>query len=418
MPRIRLLASLSTLALVSSLGLAVDWPQFRGPNRDGVSTEKGLLQSWPPEGPPLAWSTKGLGGGYSTVSVAKDRIYTLGNQQDKEKKRGRLSYLVALNRADGKVLWTAEVGPAGGSLGCTPTVDGDRIYALGQMGDLVCIDKDGNRVWHRDLVKDFGGQKGGWNYCESPLVDGDRLIVTPGGTEATIVALNKATGETVWKCPIPSRSPQAGYSSVVIANAGGVKQYIQLYNGGVVGVGTDGKLLWHNKTLASNTANVPNPIVTGEYVFASAGYGKGAVLLRLKAEGKGVTAEQVYHSRELGNRHGGVVKVGDYVYGDTDQEGRPFCGDFMTGKRLWHREDGSGGANSAAVTYADGRLYIHYQNGVVALVKASPEKYEEFGSFSPPKLNGAAWAHPVVCDGHLYLREGDYLYCYDVRAKM
>lgn len=417
MPRIRLLVSLLVVALVSVPLAAEDWPQFRGPNRDGVSTEKGLLQSWPEGGPPLEWTAKGLGGGYSTVSVAKDRIYTIGNRQDAEKKRGQLSYLLALNRKDGATLWAAEVGAGGGYLGCTPTVDGDRVYALGQMGDLVCIDKDGKRVWHRHLEKDFGGAKGGWNYCESPLVDGPHLIVTPGGRDATVVALNKLTGDTIWKCPIPSGSPQAGYSSVVIANVGGVKHYVQLYNGGVVGVSTDGKLLWHNKTLASNTANVPNPIVSGEYVFASAGYGKGAVLLRLHAEGKSVTAEQVYHSRELGNRHGGVVKVGDYLYGDTDQEGRPFCGDFKTGKRLWQRDDVSAGQNSAAVAYADGRLYFHYEKGTVALVEASPGGYKEVGSFKAPKRAGPSWAHPVIADGRIYIREGDLLYCYDVRAK-
>lgn len=411
MPRIRLLLSLCIVALVSSLTLAVDWPQFRGPNRDGVSTEKGLLQSWPPEGPPLAWSTKGLGGGYSTVSIAGDRIYTVGN-------RGSDSYLVALNRADGKEVWTAKVGPKGDSLGSTPTVDGERVYALGQQGDLVCVDKYGKEAWRRNLMKDFKGKKGGWSYCESPLVDGDRLIVTPGGTEATLVALDKKTGETAWKCPIESKSPDAGYSSVVIDTIGGVKQYVQLYNGGVVGVDTDGKLLWHYKRHAGNTANVPTPIPMGEYIFSSIGYGgRGAALLKIKAENGAFAVDEVYYEQALKNKHGGVIKVGDYVYGDTDDSGHPFCAEVKTGKVMWKRKNEGKGGGSASVTYADGRLYFHYQNGVVALVKASPGKYEEVGSFSPPKLNGAAWAHPVVCDGHLYLREGDYLYCYDVRAK-
>ena len=417
MPRFRLFASLSFLALIATQLVAEDWPQFRGPNRDGVSNEKDLLQSWPAEGPPLEWSVKGLGGGFSTVSVAKDRIYTLGNAPDKEKKRGQLSFLVALNRKDGQQVWTSEVGPAGGSLGCTPTVDGDRIYALGQIGDLVCIDGDGKRVWHRQLEKDFGGKKGGWNYCESPLIDGDKLIVTPGGKDATVVALNKKTGETIWKCPIPTRHNEAGYSSVVIADVGGIKHYVQLFNGGLVGISTEGKVLWTHEKLGGNTANVPTPIVIGDMIFSSIGYGRGASLMKLKADGQAISAEEVYYKRELTNKHGGVIKVGDFVYGDTDDSGRPYCADFKTGKVKWVRKNQGTGGGSAAVTYADGRLYFHYDNGTMALVKAVADDYEEVGSFQAPKRSGPSWAHPVVSNGRLYLREGDMLYCYDVRAK-
>ncbi|MDB5310375.1 MAG: polyvinylalcohol dehydrogenase [Gemmataceae bacterium] len=410
MARLRLIASLTAVATLSATLVASDWPQFRGPARDGVSKEKGLLQSWPKEGPPLEWTAKGLGGGYSTVSVAGDRIYTLGN-------KGKDSHVVALNRENGTVLWTAPVGPAGGNLGCTPTVDGDRIYALGQMGDVVCIDKAGTQVWHRDLVKEFGGEKGGWSYCESPLVDGDRLIVTPGGKDATIVALNKTTGETVWKCPIPTKKSEAGYSSVVVAEVGGVRHYVQLFNGGLVGVSTDGKLLWTFEKLGNNTANIPTPIVMGEYIFSSIGYGRGAALLKLKADGRAVSVEEVYYQRDLTNKHGGVIRVGDYVYGDTDDQGKPFCAEVKTGKVMWKRSEEGSGKGSAAVTYADGRLYFHYDNGTVALVEASPTGYKEVGSFQAPKRSGPSWAHPVVCDGRLYIREGDMLYCYDVRAK-
>lgn len=417
LPRITLASLLA--ALLASPLTADDWPQFRGPNRDGVSKEKGLLQEWPKEGPPLEWSVKGLGSGYSTVSIAKDRIYTLGNMQDKEKKRGTLSYLVAMNRKNGEIVWTSEVGRPGGDLGCTPTVDGDRIYALGQMGDLVCIDADGKRVWQRDLIKEFGGVKGGWSYCESPLVDGDRVVVTPGGKKSTIVALDKKTGKTIWECPIDIRgehTEQAGYSSVVIANVGGVKHYVQLFNGGLVGVSTEGKLLWTHEKLGRNTANVPTPIVIGDKVFSSIGYGRGASLVQLKADGGAVSVEEIYFKSELTNKHGGVVKVGDYVYGDTDDSGRPFCAEVKTGKVKWVRKNQGDGGGSASVTYADNRLYFHYDNGTMALVKAVADDYEEVGSFQP-KRSGHSWAHPVVSDGRLYLREGDLLHCYDVRKK-
>jgi outer membrane protein assembly factor BamB len=400
------------LLVGTAAGRAADWPQFRGPNRDNVSADTGLLKTWPKDGPPLAWQAKGLGGGYSSLSVAGDCIYTIGNKGDK-------SLVIALERDGGKIVWSEEVGPKGDSLGCTPTVDGERVYALGQQGDLVCLEtKGGKRVWHRNLVKDFGGACGSWQYCESPLVDGDRVIVTPGGKDATMVALDKKTGESAWKCAIPTRHTEAGYASVVIATVGGVKQYVQLFNGGVVGVGTDGRFLWKYERLGPNTANVPTPVVLKDQVLAVAGYGKGGALLQLKADGKDVTAEEVYFKRELTNKHGDVVVVGDYVYGDTDDEGLPYCIEVKTGKRMWQRDPKQGhGGGSVSVTYADGRLYFHYQDGVVALVEASPDGYKEVGSFKVPKTNGPAWAHPVVVGGKLYLREGDTLYCYDVREK-
>lgn len=402
-------ASVLTLSLALTLS-AADWPQFRGPARDGVSKEKGLLQSWPEKGPPLEWTATGIGGGFSTVSVSGDRIYTLGNKD-------KVSRLVALSRADGKVVWTAEVGPAGGSLGCTPTVDGDRVYALGQMGDLVCIDRAGKEVWRRNLAKEFGGVKGGWNYCESPLVDGDRVIVTPGGKEATMIALEKATGKEIWRCPIDTRHTEAGYSSVVVATVGGIRHYVQLFNGGVVGVSLDGRVLWKHEKLGGNTANVPTPIVMGDYIFSSIGYGRGASLLHLTVTDGRITVREVYYARELTNKHGGVIRVGDYVYGDTDDSGHPYCAEVKTGKVVWKRNDEGTGRGSASVTFADGRLYFHYDNGTMALVDPSPGGYREVGSFQAPRRNGPSWAHPVVCDGRLYLREGDMLYCYDVRAK-
>ncbi len=370
--------------ITSQFASAADWPQFRGPNRDDVSKETGLLQSWPADGPKRVWQAKGLGHGYSSVSVVGDRIYTLGNADN-------ISKMFALDRETGKIVWSAKVGEAGGNLGCTPTVDGDRVYALGQKGDLVCLHTgDGSQAWRRDLLKEFNGAKGGWDYCESPLVDGDRLIVTPGGAEATMVALDKKTGETTWKCPIPLKSPEAGYSSIVIANVGGVKQYVQLLNGGVAGVSTDGKPLWQYEKLGPNTANIPTPVVLGDQILAVAGYGKGGALLKLTASGGEVKVNEVYFKHELTNKHGGVVVVGDYVYGDSDDQGRPYCAAVSSGKIQWKRERQGSGRGSASVTYADGRLYFQYDNGVAALVEASPDGYKETGSFQV-ETDGPAW---------------------------
>jgi outer membrane protein assembly factor BamB len=390
-----------------------DWPQFRGPNRDDLSKDRNLLKEWPRDGPPLVWKGAGVGGGYSSLAVAGERIYTLGN-------KGNVTQMHALDRKTGKLLWSVEVGRAGGSLGCTPTVDGDRVYALGQAGDLVCVDATQKEVaWRLNFHKDFAGRCGGWRYCESPLVDGDRLICTPGGKDAIIVALDKKTGKVVWKARSPFDDPQAGYSSIVVAEVGKVRHYVQLTGSGVLGVrASDGKVLWTHDKLARNTANIPTPIVLGDHVFAAAGYNKGGVLLKLSKTEDGVEATEVYYKHELRNKHGGVVLVGDHVFGDCDDSGTPYCAEVKTGKVLWRRKHTrGGGSGSAAVTYADGHLYFLYQDGTLALVKASADGYEEAGRFKVAGIGTPAWAHPVVVGGKLYLRGNNVVFCYDVQAK-
>jgi len=316
------------------------------------------------------------------------------------------------------VLWTGEVGQAGGNLGCTPTVDGDRVYAIGQQGDLVCLDsRDGSRLWRRSFTKDFEGTCGGWQYTESPLIDGDKLICTPGGRNAVMVALDKKSGKVLWKCPArPRTSPTAGYSSPVVAEIGGLRQYVQLVDAGVIGVSAkDGRLLWLYDKLEHNTANIPTPTILGDSVFCAAGYGKGAALLKLKVTDGEVSVKEVYYNHRMRNKHGGLVVVGDYVYGDEDDKGMPFCAELKTGKVVWQKENRGAGHGSASVTYADGHLYFVWDNGVVALVEASPKEYREISTFSIPKPQGPSWAHPVVIGGRLYLRQNDTLWCHDVK---
>lgn len=387
-----------------------DWPRFRGPNLNNRSPDKGLLKEWPKDGPPVVWKATKLGSGYSSVTVAGDRVFTLGN-------KGPKSFLVALDRKDGHQLWTAEVGAAGGNLGSTPTVDGDRVYAIGQRGDLVCVAvADGAVKWHINFMKDFKGKCGGWSYTESPLIDGDKLICTPGAKGALLVALDKKTGAAIWKCTAPMDDATAGYASPVIAEVGGVRQYVQLVAAGVVGVrASDGKFLWLYDKLGNNTANIPTPTVLGNEVFCAAGYGKGAALLKLTADGEKVTAKEIYYNHRMRNKHGGLVVVGEYVYGDEDDSGRPFCAEVKTGKVRWQRRERGLGAGSVSLTYADGHLYLMYDNGGVALVEASPEKYKEVAAFKIPKAQGPSWAHPVVVGGKLYVRQNDTLWCYDVK---
>jgi outer membrane protein assembly factor BamB len=404
---------------------AADWPQFRGPHRDDLSADKGLLKEWPKEGPSLIWKASGIGSGHASVSIANGKIFTMGDRNYQENgKNTKACFVIALNQADGREMWATKICPPGGGAGgpaCTPTVDGELVFALGQKGDLVCLETaTGKERWRINFVTDYKGTRGGWDYCESPLVDGEKLVCTPGGKEHTILALNKKTGAMIpgWKGDLAGGS-QAGYSSIVVSEAAGKRQYVQLLNAGVVGVAADdGTVLWHYKKLGPNTANIPTPIVRGDYVFSSAGYGKGGALLKLVADSNGgATVEEIYFKKELTNKHGGVVLVGEYLFGDRDDSGNPYCAQYQTGKITdgWSKRAKHEGAGSAAVTFADGHLYIRYDNGWVSLVEANPEDYVETGAFKIPNSNHQSWAHPVVVGGRLYLREKDILWCYDLK---
>ncbi len=417
-----MLIALCLFALAFSATAAeTDWPMFRGPDRTDVSKEKGLLKSWPEGGPPLTWKTEGTGIGFSSVSVVGDKVFTMGDVKTD-------CFLFGIDRKKGGKLWELKVGKSGGNYQgprCTPSMDGELVFGLGQHGDLVCASaKDGKEVWRKNLPKDFGGRSGGWNYTESPLLDGDRLIVTPGGSSATMVALEKKTGNVVWKGTVEG-GDTAGYASVVIANFGGVKQYVTLMANGLVSFDAkEGKMLWRYGTkgdrFGGNTANIPTPIISGDHVFASAGYGRGAALLKITKDGSDFAVEEVYWKKELNNKHGGVILVGDKLFGDRDDSGNPWCADFKTGKILWSRKggkEGGEGRGSASITYADGKLYIRYSDGWVALVDATADKYTEISAFKVPNGKNNTWAHPVVAGGKLYIRELDMLYCHDVTAK-
>ena len=398
-----------------------DWAEFHGPMRDSLSAETGLLKQWPEGGPELLWQLTGLGRGFSTVSIADGKIFTMGDRPDGDDES---QFVIAYDLATRDELWATRVGaPHNDGPRCTPTVDGSLLYVLGTDGNLVCLAAATGEVrWQKSLPDDFGGRvmKAVWKFCESPLVDGDRLICTPGGEEATIVALEKTTGELLWTFALPDigrgGSDGAGYSSIVAAEIGGVRQYVQLLGRGLVGVEAEtGKLLWSYNRIANTTANITMPVVRGNLVFATTSYTTGSALVRINQEGDGFTAEEIYFlgPREFENHHGGVVLVGNHVYGGhAMNRGAPTCIDLGSGEIVWQEDALARG--SAAVTYADGHLIFRYDRGLVALVEATPEAFRVKGTFEAFPGEGPAWAHPVVHDRKLYLRHGDVLECYDL----
>ncbi len=402
-----------------------DWPQFHGPGRDSICREEGLLQEWPDEGPKLLWTLEGLGRGYSMVAIAGGKLFTMGDRAGAD--GAEMQFVIAYDLDTRKELWASPVGPAHADGGprCTPTVDGPLLYALGTDGDLVCLKTEsGKTLWRRDLAEEFEGQvMAVWKFSESPLVDGNRLICTPGGPSAMMVALDKQTGSLLWKSAIPELGKKgadgAGYSSAVVAEICGVRQYVQLVARGVIGVEAEtGRFLWGCNSVANNVANITSPVVRGDYVFASTAYNTGSVLLKISRDGDSFRADEVYFlgSRDFQNHHGGIVLVGDYIYGGHGpNKGDPACIEFGTGKVVWKERAPARG--SAAVLYADGRLIFRYDRGEVLLLEASPEGLKIRGRFEPPQGEGPAWSHPVIHRGKLYLRHYDILLCYDLRAE-
>ncbi len=424
-------AAVLTIAVFGTFNptCGADWPQWRGPNRNGVCAETGLLKSWPEGGPKLLWEVNGLGKGYSSMAIVGDKLYTMGDVTPKGSSK-KAQCILAYNLGTHDLLWTAKVGSRhddGGPRG-TPTVDGDTIYAIGTSGDIVCVDAGSGSVkWTKNFQKDLeGGSNPGWRFSESPLVDGEKVLCTPGGRKAVMVALNKKNGDIIWKCTMPDIGPkgkdEAGYSSIIVSEACGIRQYVQLTNKGIVGVAADdGRFLWGYNRVANGVANIPTPVVQGNYVFCSTAYGTGSALLKLSREGNGVKAEEVYwlNANTFQNHHGNFIRVGKYIYGGhAHGSGRPTCLEMSTGKIMWQEDQPGGG--SAAVLYADGHMYFRYQDNTVALIEANPDKYNLKSTFKLPKrpgMDGPGWAHPTIANGKLYIRHADVLMCFDVKAQ-
>jgi outer membrane protein assembly factor BamB len=429
------LALLAGLCLAAVTARGDDWPQWRGPDRDGVSKEKGLTKTWPKDGPPLVWTMKELGLGYSGPAVVGDRLYILGTRGDGE-------CLFALDVKSGKEVWQApaKIGPVftfkGNSWGngprATAAVAAGMVYALGGFGDLVCVDaKDGKEVWRRSMAKDFGGavnpimnDAGGWGWTWSPLVDGDQVIAVPGGKDGLLAALDKKTGNVIWRST--GVTDKATYSSPIVAEVGGIRQYVAMTNAGVVGVAAkDGKPLWYYKrTPEYKDVVIPTPVFHDDAVYVtitSLAFKGGCDLVKLTPDGGGITATKAWANLDLPNTVAGVVRVGEHVYGYSESKENQgwVCQEFKTGKLVWPRP---GDFEPGSAIAADGCLYCYgEETGTLVLAEASPAGWKEKARFEIPQKsahrppNGKIWTPPVLADGKLYLRDEELLFCYDVK---
>ena len=392
-----------TLAPLAS----AEWSQWLGPDRNGKSPETGLLASWPASGPEKVWQVESLGQGYSSLAFADGMLFTQGVKEGKQ-------YLIALDAATGRLEWQTEHGRSysnrrGGGPRGTPTVDADRVYALGAAGNLICADAaTGAKIWERHMLKAYQARNIHWGISESPLVDGNRLIVNAGGPGASIVALDKSTGNELWR----TQSDEASYSSGVAVEIGGVRQYVFFTGEAAVGVlAANGELLWRYQPVSNSTANAATPVVRDNLVFLSSDYGTGCALLRLESDGRSTSAAEVYFSREMRNHYSTSILIGDHLYGFS---GRILTAmEFETGKVAWRdRSVGKG-----QVIHADGRLYILSDDGVVGLVEPNPDEYREVSRFVIGSREYPTWTLPVIAAGRLYLRDQERLYAYDVKAR-
>lgn len=423
------------LALLSPI-FADDWPQFRGPDRTGISKETGLKKTWPQGGPPLVWTYANAGLGYSHPAVVGDRLYCMGAREGTE-----YLYALDLRASEGqnvKELWAAKIGPMfqwkepGNSWNvgpsATPTVDGERVYALGGLGELICVEAaTGKEIWRKNLPKEMaaevnpiggGPENLGWGFTWSPLVEGDQLICQPGGPQGLLAALDKKAGAVIWRSA--EVKDQATYASPVVADIGGVRQYVVMTNAGIVGFAVkDGKRLWYYERKPEySDCVIDSPIVHDGHVYATAGFGLGCDLVKVAREGEKFTATKVYQNKDLKNQNGGVVLFDNHIYGYSNKGRGWVCQEFKTGKIVWASKK----LGSGSIIAAQGDLYCFGEDdGVMALVEANTKEWKEKSTFELPqksknnKSNGKLWTHPVIANGKLFLRDQELLFCYNIK---
>jgi len=398
----------AVLMVLAGPAWSADWPQFRGPNRDGKSAETGLLKQWPAGGPTLLWKTPGCGDGYASPVVVGDTIYTAGDV-------GGQACLLSFS-LDGKpkakqpFARTAQFDHPG--FRSTPTVDKDLVFVLHPEGDLLCASaKNLQKTWQVNILQRFRGSGGSWKLAESVLVDGERVICTPGGPNATIAALNKRTGATLWASQ--GLSDKAAYASCIKFTVGNIPMIATMTEKGLVGVSANtGQFLWRYDRPANGTANCPSPVFADGRVFEATGYGKSGGQVQISVAGTRVSAAQTWDTKDMDCHHGGYVLVDGYLYGNNG--GGWACIDWKTGETKYK----GSGVGKGCVIYADGMLYCQNEGTTVGLVEATPARLNVASRFDLPRDGkGELWAHPAISNGRLYVRHGDYLFCYDIKAK-
>lgn len=403
--------------------MADDWPQWRGPNRNNISSEKNLLQSWPATGPKLLWTFKDAGVGYSGPAIVGNNLFMMGVQNESES-------IFALDTNTGKQLWSTPIGKPytnkwGGGPRSTPTFDSGKVYGISGEGDLICVDsKSGKKEWLVSLAKELEGKVMKiWGFSESPLIDGDKVVCSPGGSKGSIAALDKNTGKVLWRST--EITDEASYSSIIKAKVGKHDVYIQMTAGGLQGIDANtGKKLFSEKVGVNGIAIIPTPIFHDNKVYVTSDYGTGCGLVSLTPTESGITSKIVYENKVMQNHHGGVILIDGNIYGASgncnDRAARWKCQDLLTGEAKWESEKLN---QTGSITYAGNRLYIYGQNdGTVVLVEPTPKEWIETGRFKIPETtkierqSGKIWTHPVVSNGKLFLRDFDLVFCFDVTA--
>ena len=408
------------MAFITMESKAQDSPQWGGVNRDGVWSNTGIVLDFTKSKLSPAWVFREAGTGYSSPTIVGTTLYCQGAEE-----KGDFAF--ALDTQTGKLKWKQTLGETfvqdrGNGPRGSVTVAGDKLYLIRGGGQIHCLSAStGKMLWQKDFKKDFGGNimsRQNWGFSESPLVDGNLLICTPGGSGGAMAALDKNSGAVVWRSK--EWTDLGGYSSPVVAEVDGVRQYIQLAREGVVGIAAkDGKLLWKANIAGNNTAVIPTPVFRGNIVYVTSGYNAGCGAVRLTKEGAGIRAEVLYNNKNMSNQHGGVVLVGDYIYGYSDASGW-VCQDFKTGEILWKnriQESGKG-----TIICIDNRLLLQDERtGTLTVIEASPVGWKEYGRMEFPErskaesLDKMVWTHPVLANGKLYLRDHNLLFCYELK---
>ena len=406
-----ILTLLFTLFSAFKISFAEDWPSWRGQNRDGISKETNLLKKWSGSGPDQIWFSDKAGLGYSGFTIIDDVLYTMGAFDKKEK-------LLALNAKNGELLWEIEVGELltngwGDGPRMSPTYFKKNVYALGGKGNLICVNTVNQKIsWKKNLAIDLGGKVPSWGYTESVLIDNGKVICTPGGKLGTLAALDADTGKMIWRTK--EFTDGAQYSSPISIYHQGMKQYVQLVMKNVVGVNPEnGEILWKSQW-SGKVAVIPTPIFSDGSVYITSGYGVGCKLINIDNN----SPSDVYENKVMKNHHGGVIKVGKYLYGYSDGVGW-VCQDFKSGELIWNEKKALG---KGAIAYADNHLYcLGEGDGKVVLIEATPKGWTPKGEFiikpQTEKRNpkGGIWTHPVINNGKLYLRDQEYILCYNIK---